>query len=51
MWLITAICSDPACGAIREVVVERPDDEERLICDCGYCLVTLAVAGFEPVRC
>jgi hypothetical protein len=49
MWVVSLICSDPACGEATEVVVTTLDEAERVVCDCGCCLVTLAVAGFAPV--
>jgi len=49
MWSISVICSDSACGETWEAVVANLDDAESLACECGCCVVTLAIAYFEPV--
>jgi hypothetical protein len=50
MWAIDVVCSDPACSEEREVVVEELDEVDRVVCDCGCCVVTLSVAAFEPLH-
>ncbi len=47
MWQVAVLCS--GCAGESEVVVEELDDVEREACPCGYSLVVLSVAGFEPV--
>jgi hypothetical protein len=47
MWQVTVCCSD--CAGESELVVADLDDVERESCQCGYSLVVLAVASFEPV--
>ena len=47
MWRIAVLCS--ACAEEYEVTVENLDDVEREACSCGYSLIVLSVAGFEPV--
>lgn len=47
MWQVTVLCSD--CAEEAEVVVEDLDQLEREICPCGYSVVALSVANFEPV--
>lgn len=49
MWLVELVCSDPNCAAEQEAVVADLDDLDELVCDCDCCLVTLAVANFEPL--
>lgn len=41
-------CSD--CSEESDLVVESLDDVEREACECGYSLVMLSVASFEPVH-
>jgi hypothetical protein len=50
MWIVTAICSSPACEAEDEFVVATLDEAESVACECGCCFVTLAIASFEPVH-
>jgi hypothetical protein len=47
MWQAIVVCSD--CAEEAEVLVEDLDDLEREVCACGYSVVILSVAGFEPV--
>jgi hypothetical protein len=46
MWQVTVFCS--GCAEEAEVVVKDLDDVEREACQCGYSVVVLSVAGFEP---
>jgi hypothetical protein len=48
MWQVAVFCS--GCAEESEVVVEDLDDVERKACPCGYSLVVLSVASFEPVH-
>jgi hypothetical protein len=48
MWQVAVFCS--GCAEESEVVVEDLDDVEREACACGYSLVVLSVASFEPVH-
>jgi hypothetical protein len=48
MWQVSVVCSH--CAEESEVVVETLDDAEREACSCGYGLVVLSVAHFEPVH-
>jgi hypothetical protein len=47
MWQMTVLCS--GCAEEYEVTVEDLDDVEREVCPCGYSVVALSVAGFEPI--
>jgi hypothetical protein len=47
MWQVAVICSD--CAEESEVVVADLDDVEREACACGYSIVVISVASFEPV--
>jgi hypothetical protein len=48
MWQVLIVCSD--CAEESEVLVEDLDDLEREVCGCGYSVVAVSVAGFEPVH-
>ncbi len=48
MWQVTIVCS--SCAEETDVEVERLDDVEREICECGYSHVVVSVAEFEPVE-
>jgi hypothetical protein len=48
MWIVTTVCSDDACAAEAELVVDSLEEIEALACECGHCLVSLAIASFEP---
>lgn len=48
MWQVTIVCS--SCAEESDVVVEKLDDVEREVCECGYSFVVLSVAHFEPVH-
>jgi hypothetical protein len=47
MLQVTVVCS--SCAEETEVVVEKLDDVEREVCECGYSYVVVSVAEFEPV--
>lgn len=47
MWQVSVFCS--GCSEESEVVVASVDDVEREVCGCGYSVVVLSVASFEPV--
>jgi hypothetical protein len=49
MWIISAACSDASCGSEAEFVVDTLEEIEELVCECGYCVVALSVASFEPI--
>jgi hypothetical protein len=49
MWIVEVVCSDPDCAETRELLVADLDELERAVCDCECSVVTLTVAGFEPV--
>lgn len=44
---MTVLCS--ACADEYEVAVEELDDVEREVCPCGYSVIVLSVAAFEPI--
>lgn len=48
MFQVTVVCS--SCAEESDVVVEKLDDVDREVCECGYSFVVLSVAGFEPVE-
>jgi hypothetical protein len=48
MWQMAVLCS--SCAEEYEVTVGDLDDVEREVCPCGYSLIVLSVAGFEPVQ-
>jgi len=50
MWIVTAVCSDDSCAAEEEFVILELDELEERVCGCGYCLVALSLANFEPAR-
>lgn len=49
MWIVKVVCSDPDCAEEQEIVVAELDEADEAVCDCGCCVVTLAVASFEPL--
>lgn len=49
MWIVKVVCSDPDCAEEQEIVVAELDEADAAVCDCGCCVVTLSVAGFEPL--
>lgn len=49
MWIVELACSDPGCAEESEAVITELDELADLVCDCGCCLITLAVANFEPL--
>jgi hypothetical protein len=49
MWQVTVLCSDDQCAEVMEVVVDDLDEVEAVVCECGYNVVVLAVANFEPL--
>jgi hypothetical protein len=48
MWIVKVVCSDPDCAEEQEIVVAELDEADAAACDCGCCVVTLAVASYEP---
>jgi Zn ribbon nucleic-acid-binding protein len=48
LFVVSVVCS--ACGEEAEVTVEDLDDVEHEACACGYSLLVLSVAEFEPVH-
>lgn len=50
MWQVLIVCSDSDCAEETEVLVEDLDQLEREVCACGYSVVVVSVAGFEPVH-
>jgi hypothetical protein len=44
---MVVVCS--GCAEEYEVTVEDLDDVEREACPCGYSVIAVSVAGFEPV--
>ena len=44
MFIARIVCSDAACTEELEVMVERLDDLERYLCDCGHGFVLLTVS-------
>jgi hypothetical protein len=49
MWIVKVVCSDPDCAEEQEIVVAELDEADAAVCDCGCCVITLSVAGFEPL--
>jgi hypothetical protein len=49
MWQVKVICSDEDCAELTEVLVEDLEEVEAVVCECGYSVVVLAVASFEPM--
>ena len=47
MWQVAVICS--GCAEESDVVVADLDDVEREACPCGYSVVVVSVASFEPL--
>lgn len=47
MWIVKVVCSDPDCAEEQEIVVAELDEADEAVCDCGCCMITLAVASFE----
>jgi hypothetical protein len=47
MWQVAVICS--GCAEESDVVVADLDDVEREACPCGYSVVVVSVACFEPL--
>jgi hypothetical protein len=47
MWQVTVFCS--GCNEESEVTVGDLEDVEREVCPCGYSVIVLSVAGFEPL--
>jgi hypothetical protein len=50
MWIVATACTSAECAAEDEFVVDSLEAAEELVCECGYCLVTVSVATFEPVH-
>jgi hypothetical protein len=50
MWLIRMVCSDDDCAREVEALVAEIDEVDRIVCECGCSLVTLAVAEAVEVR-
>lgn len=50
MWLIQMVCSDDDCAQEIEALVAEIEDVDRIVCECGCSLVTLAVAEAIEVR-
>jgi hypothetical protein len=49
MWIVKVVCSDPGCAEEQEIIVAELDNADAAACDCGCCVITLAVASFEPL--
>lgn len=49
MWIVKVVCSDPDCAEEQELIVAELDEADVAMCDCGCCVETLSVAGFEPL--
>jgi hypothetical protein len=47
MWLVEIVCSDEACAALEEVVVDDLDELERAACLCGCTFQVLRVSEVE----
>jgi hypothetical protein len=47
MWQITVFCS--GCADEYEMTVEDLEEVEREACPCGYSVIAISIAGFEPV--
>jgi methyl coenzyme M reductase subunit D len=47
MWQLTVFCS--GCNEESEVTVEDLEEVEREVCPCGYSVIVLSVASFEPL--
>jgi hypothetical protein len=49
VWSIDIVCSDPECEWQAEILVDRFEEVEMLVCECGHCTVVRAVADFEAL--
>lgn len=49
MWIVRVVCSDPDCAEEQEAIVAELDEVDSVVCECECCVVTLAVASFEPL--
>jgi hypothetical protein len=49
MFVIDVVCSDPDCAEELEVYAEEIGEADSVVCECGHCVITVAVGGFEPV--
>jgi hypothetical protein len=47
MWQVTVLCS--GCNEESKVAVADLEDVEREVCPCGYSVIVLSVASFEPM--
>ncbi len=47
MWQVTVFCS--GCAEESEVAITDLEDVEREVCPCGYSVIVLSVASFEPM--
>jgi hypothetical protein len=50
MWIVATACTSAECAAEDEFVVDSLEAADELVCECGYCVVTVSVASFEPVH-
>ena len=50
VWVIDLVCSDDECAQEIELLVTDIGEVDRIACECGCALVTLAVAEAIEVR-
>jgi hypothetical protein len=48
MFLVRVVCSDPACLEELEFVVERLEEVDRDVCECGHGFVVVSVGSAQP---
>ncbi|MGN6814736.1 MAG: hypothetical protein ACTHK3_01455 [Solirubrobacterales bacterium] len=46
MWIVKVVCSDPDCAEEQELIIAELDEADAAVCECGCCVITLAVANF-----
>lgn len=47
IWQVTVFCS--GCNEESQLTVEDLEQVEREVCPCGYSVIVLSVASFEPL--
>jgi hypothetical protein len=52
MFVIDVVCSDPDCAEELEVFADEIEEADSVVCECGHCVITLAVADWArtPVQ-
>jgi hypothetical protein len=47
MFIVNVSCSDQSCAEEFEAVVERIEDADGVVCECGHGTVLVSVAELE----